>query len=397
MSEPKFKVHDRVKIITSGRGCTPTTVGKIVTISELGRDYCNGSREPGYKIKEIDLQTNCKTGDFNGVIGESSFELVSRPKFSVGDKVKICGRSEDNGSGWCNVASEGYYQISGVANEEFIISGIIYHDRREEYFYGYKGGQVAEHALSPIYTIYKDPPSMYLECLVDKAYMVKGRVYKYLGKDESSYIVECNLTCGHYTVGSRLYIKPEELKPSTKEAYDAQLLPAEILFNGWNSKSRFKVGDRVIANKNRYLITCKGWRGVVIELCKDGRSVIVADVVDPSETYTVDSKYFDHDTSDAEPKEVTTTFNNPKTKNNVNKQQSNREEQRQGNREEPYKQISCKVPGSHLKISAGGRVRGVGLKSARVQISIGSNNRYNKQGSVSGQKKTGRGSASFPL
>jgi MoxR-like ATPase len=71
----KFQVGDLVKIVTSGLGCNPDTVGELVTITGQGH-YT--SKEQGYIIKETHLSTNTKSGFFGGLIGESSFELVTK-------------------------------------------------------------------------------------------------------------------------------------------------------------------------------------------------------------------------------------------------------------------------------------------------------------------------------
>jgi len=69
----KFKVGDTVKIIKHGSGCYTTAINKIVKITELG-DY---GGKPGYKIDNISINTNTRTGKFDGFIGENSFELVN--------------------------------------------------------------------------------------------------------------------------------------------------------------------------------------------------------------------------------------------------------------------------------------------------------------------------------
>jgi len=68
----KFKVGDRVKIVSWGAGCNDATIGEVVTITELG--YYNGT--PGYKIDNLTIKTNTKSGFYDGFIGEASFELV---------------------------------------------------------------------------------------------------------------------------------------------------------------------------------------------------------------------------------------------------------------------------------------------------------------------------------
>jgi MoxR-like ATPase len=73
----KFQPGDLVEIITSGYGCNPNTIGKLVTIESQGK-Y---SDRPGYSIKEKDLATNSKPNDvgnlaYGGMIGEASFVLV---------------------------------------------------------------------------------------------------------------------------------------------------------------------------------------------------------------------------------------------------------------------------------------------------------------------------------
>jgi MoxR-like ATPase len=74
----KFNVGDRVKIVTVGYGCHPDSVGYEVTITELG----SYGGDLGYKIDNLDIETNVKSGSFNGFIGEESFELVKAVQFT---------------------------------------------------------------------------------------------------------------------------------------------------------------------------------------------------------------------------------------------------------------------------------------------------------------------------
>lgn len=71
-----FDIGDQVKIIKSGSGCHPNTLGVIVTITELGKYAYSG--ENGYKIDNLDIDTNTKSNNYNGFIGESSFELYNK-------------------------------------------------------------------------------------------------------------------------------------------------------------------------------------------------------------------------------------------------------------------------------------------------------------------------------
>lgn len=73
----KFDIGDQVKIIKSGAGCHLDTVGVIVTITELGK-YEVGENENGYKIDNLDINTNTSDDSHNGFIGESSFELYKK-------------------------------------------------------------------------------------------------------------------------------------------------------------------------------------------------------------------------------------------------------------------------------------------------------------------------------
>ena len=67
----KFKVGDKVKVIDNGMGCSTKCIGEVVEILELA-DY-NGY--PGYITTPTKGSSNSITGNFNGVIGEGSFEL----------------------------------------------------------------------------------------------------------------------------------------------------------------------------------------------------------------------------------------------------------------------------------------------------------------------------------
>lgn len=68
--ENKFKVGDVVKCIKGGSGLGRVWINEVFIITELGRYSSN----PGVKIDPP--EGNTKTGQYNGFIGESSFELV---------------------------------------------------------------------------------------------------------------------------------------------------------------------------------------------------------------------------------------------------------------------------------------------------------------------------------
>ena len=69
----KFKVGDIVKIIRSGGGYCSDSIGCKVTILKLG-EYVN---EPGYQTTiPTRGNSNAKTGEYNYMAGETSFELV---------------------------------------------------------------------------------------------------------------------------------------------------------------------------------------------------------------------------------------------------------------------------------------------------------------------------------
>lgn len=88
----KFKVGNTVVIVKEGFGCCGNTVGKTAKITELG-DY---NTAPGYKIDDITLDTNCRSGGFDGFIGEKSFELfVEEWVPEIGDWI-IITRSDSN-------------------------------------------------------------------------------------------------------------------------------------------------------------------------------------------------------------------------------------------------------------------------------------------------------------
>jgi len=67
----KFNINDTVKVVRSGTGVTAKDIGKIVTIIEQG---IYGIHGPGYKVDPP--IGNSKTGSFNYMIGESSFEAA---------------------------------------------------------------------------------------------------------------------------------------------------------------------------------------------------------------------------------------------------------------------------------------------------------------------------------
>lgn len=70
----KFKIGDKVKIVKSGYGCSPSSVTHKVIITELGK-YLD---RPGYKIDNLEIDTNSKNNRYQGFIDEQSFELVEQ-------------------------------------------------------------------------------------------------------------------------------------------------------------------------------------------------------------------------------------------------------------------------------------------------------------------------------
>jgi len=74
----KFNVGDKVRIVAGGYGCHSDTIGYEVTITELG----TYGIKPAYKIDNLNIETNTKSGGFNGFIGEQSFELVKPVEFT---------------------------------------------------------------------------------------------------------------------------------------------------------------------------------------------------------------------------------------------------------------------------------------------------------------------------
>lgn len=84
----------------------------------------------------------------------------------------------------------------------------------------------------------------YVECIKNtdiEEYGIVGRIYKFNNMSGPSVGVICNLKCGHYSPGNVLYFDKNNLKPSTKEAYDAQFISIQ---------DSFKVGDYVTVLKN---------------------------------------------------------------------------------------------------------------------------------------------------
>ena len=73
--EPKFKVGDLVRVVESGNGIGSEDLDKIVEIIKVGPNYSNYKGiEHGYVIHPP--LGNCKTGNYDGVVGETSFELI---------------------------------------------------------------------------------------------------------------------------------------------------------------------------------------------------------------------------------------------------------------------------------------------------------------------------------
>jgi len=81
----KFKVGDLVETVWPGSGIKDSELGKLVTITEIGR--YNG--EAGYKVSPA--IGNTKNGHFDGFIGEKSFKLYEEEKVlseSIYDSIK---------------------------------------------------------------------------------------------------------------------------------------------------------------------------------------------------------------------------------------------------------------------------------------------------------------------
>lgn len=72
----KFKPGDVVTIVEDGYGAHHREIGTRCTIKSTGK-YDN---KPGYSIEETHLETNSKTGEFGGMICESSFERTTSGK-----------------------------------------------------------------------------------------------------------------------------------------------------------------------------------------------------------------------------------------------------------------------------------------------------------------------------
>lgn len=81
----KFKVGDKVKVIHHGLGCVQSELNKEVEITERGKYFF----DPGYKVSPA--IGNTADGQFNGYIGEKSFELITSEKeeYKVGDWVYL--------------------------------------------------------------------------------------------------------------------------------------------------------------------------------------------------------------------------------------------------------------------------------------------------------------------
>jgi hypothetical protein len=70
----KFKIGQKVKVIKSGAGIGYRDTGKICTITGFGIYEGHSFNKPGYTIKE--KIGNARTGDYDGMIAEETFELV---------------------------------------------------------------------------------------------------------------------------------------------------------------------------------------------------------------------------------------------------------------------------------------------------------------------------------
>jgi MoxR-like ATPase len=79
----RFDIGDVVRVVHSGSGCGPGDIGQIVTILEKG-NY-GFSNTPGYRTEP--LIGNGITGNFDGLIGEQSFDIV-QPKIIFTQQTK---------------------------------------------------------------------------------------------------------------------------------------------------------------------------------------------------------------------------------------------------------------------------------------------------------------------
>jgi len=72
MNLPKFEIGQHVIVKHTGAGVGPNEMNKVVKIIEVG-EYSYGA---GYKVEPA--IGNTLTGQFNGFIGQGSFELTSK-------------------------------------------------------------------------------------------------------------------------------------------------------------------------------------------------------------------------------------------------------------------------------------------------------------------------------
>ena len=166
-------------------------------------------------------------------------------KFKVGDKVKIV----DFGMG---CSPECKNEVVEILQLGLYKDGPGYRiTKTKEYSNatnGAHGGFIGEKSFELV----KEHIPEYLECInIEGAgsYGILGRIYKFEKVSGPSWIVVCNLKCGLYDAGSILYFCPDQFKPSTKEAYEAQaintyglkigdVLKKEVL-NAWGKEPNF--------------------------------------------------------------------------------------------------------------------------------------------------------------
>jgi len=72
----------------------------------------------------------------------------------------------------------------------------------------------------------------YVECINNKdiPYGIIGRIYKFNNLSGKHWGLKCNLKCANYDPDTTLYFEIYQVKPSTKEAYDAQFVVKEPEF-----------------------------------------------------------------------------------------------------------------------------------------------------------------------
>ena len=111
-------------------------------------------------------------------------------------------------------------------------------------------------------------------------------------KGDYARIKGTNGPCWHaFKKGTKVKIKDVFVR---FECVDSKGLSQNVYLEDLEFCSKFKVGDKVVANENApYTITTDGWEGVVTEVCNNGKILVNGEGFIGNLGASVEEKYFD--------------------------------------------------------------------------------------------------------